>query len=150
VGHLAALVVTGLRVGVAIDDLQCPLGILKLHLCVFLLLGVHLLLALPLTGRCAILALLLHLFTELFCELLDLPILHRGMACGVVHQALRTDVDAIGWLMGAFGAPANGRLLPAFFFFLMLSLPLPLHGAWAPALGVLSPFAAWVAGECQA
>jgi hypothetical protein len=69
------LVVTGLRVGVAIDGLQCPLGILKLHLCVFLLLGVHLLLALPLAGRRAILALLLHLFTELFCELLDLPAL---------------------------------------------------------------------------
>jgi hypothetical protein len=75
VEHLAALVVTGLRVGVAIDGLQCPLGILKLHLCVFLLLGVHLLLALPLAGRCTILALLLHLFAELFSELLDLPAL---------------------------------------------------------------------------
>jgi hypothetical protein len=29
---LAALVVAGLRVRVAIDDLQCPLGILELHL----------------------------------------------------------------------------------------------------------------------
>jgi hypothetical protein len=45
------LVVTGLRVGVAIDGLQCPLGVLKLHLCVFLLLGVHLLLALSVPGR---------------------------------------------------------------------------------------------------
>jgi hypothetical protein len=69
------LVVTGLRVGVAIDGLQCPLGILELHLCVFLLLGVHLLLALPLVGGRAILAPLLHLFTELFRNLLDLPAL---------------------------------------------------------------------------
>jgi hypothetical protein len=73
--HLAVLVVTGLRVGVAIDGLQCPLGILRLHLYIFLLLGVHLLLTLPLAGRRAILALLLHLLTELFCELLDLPAL---------------------------------------------------------------------------
>jgi hypothetical protein len=72
---LAALVIAGLRVGVAIDGVQCPLGILELHLCVFLLLGVHLLLALPLAGRRAILALLLHLFTELFHELPDLPAL---------------------------------------------------------------------------
>jgi hypothetical protein len=40
VERLVALVVAGLRVRVAIDGLQCPLGILKLHLCVFLLLGV--------------------------------------------------------------------------------------------------------------
>jgi hypothetical protein len=102
--RLAALVVAGLRVGVAIDDLQCPLGILKLHLCVFLLLGVRLLLALSLAGRHAILALLLHLFTELFRELLDLPALRRGIARGVVHRALRVVVVAIGWLTGAFGA----------------------------------------------
>jgi hypothetical protein len=73
--HLAALVIAGLRVGVAIDDLQCPLGILKLHLCIFLLLRVHLLLALPLAGRRAILALLLHRFAELFRKLLDLSAL---------------------------------------------------------------------------
>jgi hypothetical protein len=35
--HLAALIVAGLKVGVAIDGLQCPLGILELHLCIFLL-----------------------------------------------------------------------------------------------------------------
>jgi hypothetical protein len=75
VERLAALVVTGLRVGVAIDGLQCPLGILKLHICVFLLLGVQLLLALLLAGRRTILALLLHHFVELFRELLDLPAL---------------------------------------------------------------------------
>jgi hypothetical protein len=73
--RLAALVVTGLRVGVAIDGLQRPPGILELHLYVFLLLRVHFLFALPLVGRLAVLALLLHLFAELFCELLDLPAL---------------------------------------------------------------------------
>jgi hypothetical protein len=141
--HLVALVVAGLRVRVAIDGLQCPL-ILKLHLCVFLLLGVHLLLALPLAGRCAILALLLHLFTELFCELLDLPALRHGMTGGVVHRALHAAVVAIEQLKGhlsplvppqpppvaaatAVGALASGWLPPAFFFFFLL--PLPPH--WA-------------------
>jgi hypothetical protein len=139
------LVVTGLRVGVAIDGLQCPLGILKLHFCIFLLLGEHLLLALPLSGRRAILVLLLHLFTELFRELLDLSALHRGMARGVVHRALCAAVVAIGQLTGVFvtsqtatappaaaaaavGVPASGRLPPAFFL-LLLSLPLPPPGA---------------------
>jgi hypothetical protein len=104
VKRLAALVVAGLIVGVAIDGLQCPLGILELHLCVFLLLRVHLLLALPLVGRRTILALLLHLFTELFHKLLDLPALRRGMAHGLVHRALRAAVVTIGRLTGAFVA----------------------------------------------
>jgi hypothetical protein len=102
VERLAALIVAELRVRVAIDDLQCPLGILELHLCGFLLLGVHLLLALQLAGRRAILALLLHPFMELFCELLDLLALQRGMARGVVHRALRAAVVTIGQLTGAF------------------------------------------------
>jgi hypothetical protein len=102
VERFATLIVTGLRVGVAIDGLQCPLCILKLHLYVFLLLGVHLLLALPLMGRRAILALLLHLFTELFCDLLDLSALRHGMTRRVVHRALRAAVVAIGRLTGAF------------------------------------------------
>jgi hypothetical protein len=99
------LIVIGLRVGVAID------GILKLHFCVFLLLGVHLLLALPLVGRRAIMALLLHLFAELFHELLDLLALQCGMARGVVHRALRATVIAIGRLTGAFVAsrPTTAR-----------------------------------------
>jgi hypothetical protein len=103
VERLAVLVVTGLKVGAAIDGLQCPLGILKPHLYVFLLLGVDLLLALPLAGRLAILA-LLHPFTELFCELLDLLALRRSMARGVVHRALHAAVVAIGRLTGAFVA----------------------------------------------
>jgi hypothetical protein len=71
---LAALIAAGLRVGVAIDSLQHPFGILELH---FLLLPfAYLLFPLPLAGGCTILArLLLHLFAELFCELLDLPAL---------------------------------------------------------------------------
>jgi hypothetical protein len=101
--RLAGLVVTGLRVRVAIDGLQCPLGILKLHLFIFLLLGVDLLLALPLVGRRTILA-LLHLFTELFHKLLDLLALRRGMARGVVHRALHAAVVAIGWLTEEFVA----------------------------------------------
>jgi hypothetical protein len=108
VERLATLVVTGLRVIVAIDGLQCPLGLLKLHLCVFLLLGVDLLLALPLAGRRTILA-LLHVFTELFRELLDLQALHCGMARRVVHWALRAAVVAIGWLTGAFATMAPIR-----------------------------------------
>jgi hypothetical protein len=166
VERLAALIVTALRVGVAIDGLQCPLGILKLHLCIFLLLGVHLLLALPLAGRRAILALLLHLFAELVQELLDLPALRRGTARGAVHRALCAAVVAIGRLAGAFvasrpatappaaavaavGAPASGWLPPAFFLLLLLPLPLPPPWAWAPTLGLLSPFTTWAAGECQ-
>jgi hypothetical protein len=48
--RLAALVVTGLRVGVAIDCPLCPFAILELYLCVFLLLWVHLLLTLTLAA----------------------------------------------------------------------------------------------------
>jgi hypothetical protein len=153
VERLAALVVAGLRVRVAIDGLQCPLGILKLHLYVFLLLGVYLLLALPLTERRAILVLLLHLFTELFHELLDLPALRRGMARGVVHRALRAAVVTIGWLTGAFvtswpatapptatamtvGALASGWLPPAF---LLLLLLLPPPRAWPPSIVLALP-----------
>jgi hypothetical protein len=102
--RLAALVVAGLRVGVVIDGLQCPPGILELHLYVFLLLWVHFLFALPLAERCVVLALLLHIVTKLFHELLDLPTFRRGMARGVVHRALHAVVVAIGQLTGAFVA----------------------------------------------
>jgi hypothetical protein len=56
VEHLAMLVGAGLRVGVVIDRIQCPLGILEIHLLILVHLRVHLLFALPLTGRRAILA----------------------------------------------------------------------------------------------
>jgi hypothetical protein len=47
------------------------------------------------------------------------------------------------------GPPTSGWLPPTFLL-LLLPLPLPPSGAWAPALGVLSPFATWAAEECQA
>jgi hypothetical protein len=71
----AVLVVTRLRVGVATDGLQCPSGILELYLYVFHLLQIHFLFALSLARGRAVLALLLHLFMELFHELLNLPAL---------------------------------------------------------------------------
>jgi hypothetical protein len=53
--------------------------------------------------------------------------------------------------MAAVGAPASSLLPPSFFFFLLPPLLLALPRAWAPTLGVvLSPFAGWAAGECQA
>jgi hypothetical protein len=79
------LVVTTLRVRVAIDGLHLPLGILECHLFVLLLLRFHLLFALSLTGRRAFLARLLLLFTELFYGLLDLPVLTHATVHGVVH-----------------------------------------------------------------
>jgi hypothetical protein len=81
-----------------------------------------------------------------------------------VHRAHRTTVITIRQLTGAFVAswPATApthryscnsgcpgqRLGAATFLLLLLLLPPPW--AWAPALGLLSPFATWVAGECQA
>jgi hypothetical protein len=102
--RIALLVVAGLKVEVAIDGLQCPSGILELHLYVFLLLRVHFLFALPLAGRGAVLVLLLHLVTELFHELLDLSVFRRGVACGVVHRALHATVITIRQLTGVFVA----------------------------------------------
>jgi hypothetical protein len=96
----AALVVARLGVRVAIHGLQCPLGVLELHLLVFLLLGVDLLFALPLAGRRAFLVWLLLLFVELFCELIDLSTLTHAVACGVVHRASGATVITAGHLMG--------------------------------------------------
>jgi hypothetical protein len=53
---LAALIVIGLRVKVDIDGLQCPPGILKLHLYIFLLLRDLFLFTLTLAGRRTVLA----------------------------------------------------------------------------------------------
>jgi hypothetical protein len=158
------LIAAGLRVGVAIDRLQCPFGILELH---FLLLPfAYLLLPLPLVGGCAILArLLLHLFAELFRELLDLLALRHGMPRGVMYQALRTALVTVGQLAGALvaslatpapirrygdsrrgGCPASDWLPPAFFF---LPLP-PTPCAEVPALGLLASLLFGAAGECHA
>jgi hypothetical protein len=92
----------GVGVRVAGDCLQHPLGVLELYLLVLVILWVHLLLALLLSGRCTILALLLLLLlTDLLCELLDFKALLGAVAPGVVHQAFRTALIAVRWLMWA-------------------------------------------------
>jgi hypothetical protein len=65
----------------ATDGLQCPPGILELYLYVFRLLQIHFLFALSLARGRAVLALLLHLFVELFHELLNLLALQRVELC---------------------------------------------------------------------
>jgi hypothetical protein len=59
VEHLAALVVTRLKLEMAIYCLQVPSGLLEPQSIVLVLLRVHLLFALPLVGRRAVIALLL-------------------------------------------------------------------------------------------
>jgi hypothetical protein len=144
---LGALVVTGFRGGVrvAVDDLDCSLGNLELHLLLVALMG-NLLLAFPLAGSHAIMEQLLFLLLiELLHELLDLPALLGALVTGVVHRALRTTLIAARGLARPLvtswattptsccrvavtvGALASGLLLllpPAFFFFLFLFLPL--------------------------
>jgi hypothetical protein len=69
---LAALVVAGVRIGEAVDDLDCPLGVPELHILIDALAG-NVLLAFPLAGRRDIMAgLLLLLLAELLHRLLDL------------------------------------------------------------------------------
>jgi hypothetical protein len=88
---LAALVVAGfrVRVGVAVDNLDRPLGILEHHhLLIIITLTGNLLLVFPLVGRHAIIVqLLLLLLTELLRELLDLPALLGTVAPRVMHRA---------------------------------------------------------------
>jgi hypothetical protein len=139
----AALVVTRFRVGVDVDDLDQPFGILELHLLLVTLTG-NLLLSFPLVGRRAItVRLLLLLLTKLLRELLNLPALLDVVAPGVVHWAPRPTLIAAEGLarsltpcgprpppaaaatVVAVGAPASGLLLLLnFFFFLFLFLPL--------------------------
>jgi hypothetical protein len=109
--------------------------------------------------------LLLHLFVELFRELLDLPALRCGMPCGVMCWALRTTLVTVGQLAGmlvaslatptpirrrrdttAVGAPASDWLPPAFFF---LPLP-PTPCAEVLALGLPASLLPGAAGECHA
>jgi hypothetical protein len=85
VEHLAMLIVTILGVRMAIYDLQVPFGLLEPQSIVLVLLRVHLLFALPLAGRCAIITLLLHVLTVLLHEFLDFPALINVMVCRVVH-----------------------------------------------------------------
>jgi hypothetical protein len=90
---LVALIIAGLGVGVAINGLHLPLGVLERHLFVLVLLEIHLLFALSLTGWRAFLVRLLLLFAELFPELLDLPALTRAMACSFMNLALRSSLS---------------------------------------------------------
>jgi hypothetical protein len=101
VESFAVLVVAGLGVGVAIDGLHLPLGILEHHLFILLLLRIHLLFALLMAGRCTFLARLLLLFVEVFHELLDLSVLTHVVAHRVMNQALGATVVTAGCLMRA-------------------------------------------------
>jgi hypothetical protein len=86
--RLVTLVGAGVGVGVAVDSPQCPHGILELYLFLLVLLRIHLLFALLLVGRRAVLVrLLLLLLTELFRKLLDLPALLAAVVPGVMHRA---------------------------------------------------------------
>jgi uncharacterized protein (DUF58 family) len=98
------LIVDVLGVGVAIDGLHLPLGVLERHLLILLLLGVDLLFALPLAGRRAFLAWLLLLFMELLHEILDFPSLTRAVGCRVMHRASGAAIIATERLTGALVA----------------------------------------------
>jgi hypothetical protein len=88
VERLVTLVGVGVGVGVAVDNPHCPHGILELYLFLLVLLGIHLLFALQLVGRRAVLVrLLLLLLAELFRKLLDLLALHDAVVPGVMHWA---------------------------------------------------------------
>jgi hypothetical protein len=96
---LVMLIVTGLRVRVIVDDLDCPLAVLELHLLIVVLVG-NMLLAFWLKGRHDVtVRLLLLLLTEMFHELLDLSTLHSAMAPRVVHQVQWPTLITIGGLV---------------------------------------------------
>jgi hypothetical protein len=103
-GRLAVLVVARLRVRVAVDGLHLPLGILECHFFVPLFFEIHLLFALPLSGKRAFLVRLVLSLVELFCELLDLPTLTHAMARSVMHRASGTAIVAAGHLTMALVA----------------------------------------------
>jgi hypothetical protein len=84
---LAVLVVAGLEVGVAVDGLHLPLGVLECHFFIPLLFRIYLLFALPLAKRHAFSVRLLLSLAELLHELLDLSILTSVVARRVMHQA---------------------------------------------------------------
>jgi hypothetical protein len=102
VEHLAALIGAGVRVEVAEDGLEQPVGILESHILILAALRGDLLFALLVPGRCAVTAWLqLLLLTELFRELLDLLTLLSVVALGVVHRAPRTTFVVAGRLTWA-------------------------------------------------
>jgi hypothetical protein len=98
---LAALVGVGVRVGVAVDNLQCPFSVLECHLLVLLLVILldNLLLAfLAPRGHAIATRLLLLLLTELLCKLLDFSALLCAVAPSVVHWAPQTILITTGGL----------------------------------------------------
>jgi hypothetical protein len=134
---LAALIVVELGVRVVVDDFDCPLGILELHLLLAVALTDNMLLTSPLVGRCAVVTgLLLLLLVKLLCNLLDLSSLLRAMAHGVVHWAPRPALVTAGGLVrslvAAWAVAPTTRYCESggsgsachFFFFLFLFLPL--------------------------
>jgi hypothetical protein len=102
--HLATLVITGLRVRMAIYGLEVPFGFMEPHYVLLVLFRVYLLFALPLAGRRVVTALLLQLLAVLFCELLDFLALLSVVAHGVVHWTTRPSIIATGRLTGALVA----------------------------------------------
>jgi hypothetical protein len=81
--------------------LQVHFGLLEPQSIVLVLHGVHLLFALPLVGRRAVIALLLQVLTVLLREFLDFPALLNVVVRRVVYLATRASVIATGCLMGA-------------------------------------------------
>jgi hypothetical protein len=95
---LAVLIDAG--VGVVVDSLQCPLGVLEVHLLLLVALGSNLLLALSQLRRSAVMVRLLDLpLIELLYECLDLSALLRAVAPRVVYRAPRTTLIAAGGLL---------------------------------------------------
>jgi hypothetical protein len=85
---LVVFVGAGVKVRVAVDNLERPLGVLELQLLLLVAVGGNLLLAFPLLGRRAIASwLLLLLLAELLRKLLDILALLCTVAPGVVYRA---------------------------------------------------------------
>jgi hypothetical protein len=92
---LVPLVITGHGVGVAVDDLDRPLGVLELHRLLTIAVTSNMLHAFLLSGRHVIvMGLLLLLLAELLCKLLDLRTLLGTVAPRVVHRASRPTLVA--------------------------------------------------------
>jgi hypothetical protein len=102
--HLATLVVTRLRVRMAIYGLEVSFGFLEPHFVLLVLFRVCLLFALPLAGRRAVAALLLQQLAVLFHELLNFPALLGAVVHGVVHWTMHPSIIVVGRLIGALVA----------------------------------------------
>jgi hypothetical protein len=100
VEFLATLIGAGVKVKVAAEGLQHPLGVLELHLLILVLLKIHLLFSFPLAGRRVVLAQLLLPLTELLRELLDISALSGVVVRGVMHRAPCASIVTIERFMG--------------------------------------------------